>query len=81
MSVARSLVETHTLKIIRGCTLRETLQCSECGKAFIQHSFLWSHEKMHSGEKPYECNECGKAFAERSSLTNTRKNPYWRETA
>ncbi|OUC44231.1 zinc finger, C2H2 type [Trichinella nativa] len=42
--------------------------CSYCGKSYAFLSLLRSHERKHTGEKPFRCAFCDKCFAQRSGL-------------
>lgn len=42
--------------------------CALCGKRFISASKLERHERVHTGEKPFQCEECGIRFTQKGAL-------------
>lgn len=44
------------------------LPCSYCGKIFEKPFNLQQHERVHTGERPFQCIICGRAFSQKSNV-------------
>ena len=55
--------------------------CSWCGKGFMCNQKMGIHERIHTGQTPYQCNDCGKRFKQSIQLKShmrihTGETPY-----
>nr|XP_057940301.1 zinc finger protein 184 isoform X2 [Doryrhamphus excisus] len=44
------------------------LRCGFCGRTYNYMSQFVIHQRVHTGERPFECPECGKGFSKNSNL-------------
>ena len=48
--------------------IKSKLECSFCGKEFEKQFNLQQHERIHTGERPFQCIICGRAFSQKSNV-------------
>ena len=47
--------------------------CAWCSRQFASTSHLASHERIHTGDRPFTCDTCGKQFTQSGSLNVHRR--------
>ncbi|XP_065783086.1 histone-lysine N-methyltransferase PRDM9-like [Muntiacus reevesi] len=60
--------DTGTLLTGAGFSGIMRVTCRECGQGSQDRSSLITHERTHTGEKPYVCGECGRSFIQKSDF-------------
>ena len=53
--------------------------CRYCSKSFPRNYCVKRHERMHTGERPFQCKECSRSFSDRSNLLQHVRSQHTKE--
>ena len=80
-STAKNLKAKKELSRVKTGVENNIHECKECGKRFDRKQILVIHERVHSGDRPYQCDICHKRFPiagnlARHKIIHTGEKPY-----
>ncbi|XP_040203879.1 oocyte zinc finger protein XlCOF7.1-like [Rana temporaria] len=73
--------QPRTVRDGAGIQGEEKFSCPDCGESFSSLSHLYTHQRIHTTNKPYSCSQCGKSFPNKYKLvrhqrSHTGEKPY-----